>query len=307
MTVQLEIHEASTEERKQIYANVFDFWQWADTVEEHVRLRLQSAQHQRARWYAGYADGKIVSSLGAYPLEFVLDGVEVPGISIGSVHTLKAYRGQGLVPQLMQRVEQIEAERGSKLSILYSDIDPKYYGRLGYQLCPSRQLSLAVTAGEQLKTSSFELAPLDADANRASLQQVYDRCVRQHDVAILRDDNYWAYVIKKCQDDSFYELLKEGESVGYVLAGADGMCLKIRDYATIDELSITNWFRALSKVARARDLGEIGGWLPDCSYSMQFYKERSSEITMIKHLTDGSLLKQRHFDACDAFREIDHV
>ena len=307
MSGRLEIREATFEERQQIYANVFDFWQWADTVEEHVRLRLESVQHQRARWYGGFLEGKLVSSLGAYPIQFVLDGVETLGISIGSVHTLEAYRGRGLVPQLMKRVEELEAERGAHLSILYSDIDPKYYARQGYQQCPSRQLTLTIPSEATSSASTFTLSPLDPIANRSTIERNYELCIHQEDLGILRSADYWDYIFEKSKDDSFHELLWDDESVGYVLVGTDDGCLNIRDYATTKSPTIENWLPAICELARSKKLGEVGGWLPACETAPDSYKDRPTEITMIKHLATSNVIEHRHLDACDAFREIDHV
>ncbi len=137
MTGKLDIHPASSEERIQIYRNVFEFWPMAPRLEEHLRLRLNSAKHERAHWYAGCLDGKVVASLGCHPLKYHFEGQEVDGFSIGSVHTVPEYRRRGFAAEVMDWAERDQKRKGARLSSLYSDIDPHYYGRQGYLRCPS--------------------------------------------------------------------------------------------------------------------------------------------------------------------------
>ncbi|MBM81967.1 MAG: hypothetical protein CMJ78_15450 [Planctomycetaceae bacterium] len=308
MTDHLEIHEASFEERKQIYANVFDFWQWADTVEEHVEMRMESVQHQRARWYAGYLDGELVSSLGAYPIDFSFNGECVPGISIGSVHTLEAYRGRGLVPQLMRRVEELEVDNGARLSMLYSDISPGYYARLGYQRCPSWYVWLDVENLADAETE-FELEEFMVADQLDEVKQRYEYYLNT-DFAIARSDDYWQYVLNKSEDDIYCWVSFRGSRLGYVVAGAADGDLIVRDYAVSGGSGVvTDCLPELAKIAAQSELKCVGGWLaaPATLPSTFRMEARSAEITMIKHLQDAELITEQHRVACAEMREIDHV
>ena len=91
--------------------------------------------HTAEGWYVGTLDGRVVTSLGCYPIRFQIDGEDLPGIAIGSVHTLSEVRGRGFAPQLIDWVERDNP--GAALSVLFSDIQPEYYARIGYVLCPS--------------------------------------------------------------------------------------------------------------------------------------------------------------------------
>ena len=133
----LDIHPASETERIAAYRNVHDVWSGGLDLEAHVARRLQSVQHNRADWFVGTLDGDVVTSLACYPLMFQLDGDSVPGIALGSVHTRADCRRRGFAGELIAWVEEHQQRRGVVLSLLYSDIDPRYYARLGYQECPS--------------------------------------------------------------------------------------------------------------------------------------------------------------------------
>ena len=137
MTAKLDIHVASPQELAAAHRNVFDIWSKGLPLEEHLRTRLESPKHGLATWYVGTIDGQVVVSLGCYPLVFAYRGQLVPGFSIGSVYTVKEYRGQGLAPQLIALAEAEKLRSGAKIGSLYCDINPDYYARFGYELCPS--------------------------------------------------------------------------------------------------------------------------------------------------------------------------
>src|SRR5262245_3080510 len=122
MTSALDIHPASPDELTAAHANVFDIWNKGLPLEEHLRYRLNSPKHTRAAWFVGSLDGRVVVSLGCYPLVFRLLGQDVPGIAIGSLYTVKEFRGRGFAPQLLAWVE--DHHKHAALSILYSDIEP---------------------------------------------------------------------------------------------------------------------------------------------------------------------------------------
>ena len=134
----LDIHPASSDELAAAHRNVFDIWSKGLSLEEHLRYRLdESPSHSRAQWFVGSLEGRVVVSLGAYPLVFRLGDEELPGIAIGSVYTVGEFRGRGFAPQLIGYVEDHYRAKETALSALYSDIKPEYYARLGYILCPA--------------------------------------------------------------------------------------------------------------------------------------------------------------------------
>src|SRR4051812_41546092 len=106
MSHPLDIHRASPDELVAAHRNVFDIWSKGLNLEEHLRYRLdESPSHIRATWFVGCLDGRVVVSLGAYPLMFRIGDKELPGIAIGSVYTVGEFRGRGFAPQLIKYVE----------------------------------------------------------------------------------------------------------------------------------------------------------------------------------------------------------
>ncbi|MFW7377666.1 MAG: GNAT family N-acetyltransferase [Oligoflexus sp.] len=144
----MEICKASPKELTQIYANVHESWPHHPDRDIHIKLRLESVQHQYASWYMGHVNGEIVASLGWYPFEFKDKGKIYHGAGIGAVHTPPQFRRQGYAQQLLQGVHAIMKGKGVDISHLYSDIDPCYYQKLGYQICPTVHVSHQPQAGE---------------------------------------------------------------------------------------------------------------------------------------------------------------
>ncbi|KAG7390790.1 hypothetical protein PHYBOEH_006916 [Phytophthora boehmeriae] len=85
---------------------------------------------------------------------------------IGSVFTLPEFRKRGLATFFMKQVaKQLAQFRGALVSVLYSDIGPTYYDKLGWRLHPSQMATLDVTHPRNAKTNndSIELIPLALD------------------------------------------------------------------------------------------------------------------------------------------------
>jgi predicted N-acetyltransferase YhbS len=315
MSEVLDIHPASESERLAAYRNTHDVWSGGLNLEDHVQRRLQSPQHSRADWFVGCLDGRVVTSLACYPLQFGIRGRIVSGISFGSVHTLAEFRGRGFAPQLIRWVEALQSERGKLVSLLYSDIDPAYYARLGYRLCPSwsgwRDVSPTVT---QVRNGAT-LEPFAPHENLSAVAALYERHHLSFPVAIARDADYWAYLLRKDQRDEFFWLKRpadgQTESAGYVRLGVSSDALAIRDFALIEraEAVYADLLHAAIALANERELKRVGGWLPsvDIDHELFTVKPRQREITMLKPLSPEIDLDDDLLQTAAHFVEIDHV
>ena len=58
----LTIHPASSEEVIAAHRNVFDIWSKGLSLDDHIRYRLESPSHERATWFVGCIDGRVVTS-----------------------------------------------------------------------------------------------------------------------------------------------------------------------------------------------------------------------------------------------------
>ena len=306
----LDVHLASQEERLAAFANVFEVWPQAPRLQEHLRRRLRSPQHQRAWWFVGSWEGRVVTSLGAYPIQLAVSAQCVPAAAIGSVHTLSQYRGRGFASQLIKEVHRNLIQRGVKLALLYSDIDPRFYQRLGYETCPSWQgrwpleLAAAAPPGLQVHQSTWsEVAK--------TVQALYAQCHLRRPLAIWRTAEYWDYLAAKRPEDHWLLLRQGGQWVGYARVHASGSQeARVVDWALAPQWngSPETLFAALAPWCRQHGWRWLGGWIPQGLKLPGLQKApREREITMICRLTPDVTLKQTHIQAADWFLEVDHV
>ncbi|GAB4144326.1 MAG: hypothetical protein Tsb009_15960 [Planctomycetaceae bacterium] len=311
---QLDIHLASDAERIEIYRNVHDVWGRGFSLDEHVQRRLESVQHNRARWFVGCVAGRVVTSLGCYPLEFQLRGQVVPGMAIGAVHTVEEFRGRGLAPRLFEWVESYQRQQGVKVSLLYSDIDPGYYARLGYLECPAHEGLIDVTQAIPVSCGvAVTLVPFDSP----SLEVIVGAyCAFQLSVpfSIHRSEEYQDFLIRKGAQDRFYHVEVNGTRLGYIRVGEmqeRGTDWTIRDWAmkNVDDCLFRDVVGAVIREGRKQGIERIDGWLPDVTplSEMISLEKRREEITMVKPLVDDVNLDEDSLLAVDRFREIDHV
>jgi len=308
----LDIHEASPSELTAAHENVFDIWSKGLPLDEHVASRLASPKHRLATWYVGTLDTRVVVSLGCYPLQFKYCNQLIPGFSIGSVYTVKECRGQGYAPQLLSWVEKQERQRGAKIGLLYSDIDPKYYERLGYQLCPSLEGWLDPRNIAPPEPTAYHLQELNSGQRWPELAALYANYHGAMPISIARDNAYWQALLERFPEERFYALCdRAGGWQGYVRTGVRGLQWRITDYALEDQsLELAEaLYAAAIELARQGGAEQFGGWLPDHPSSLQFFElhDRKTEITMLKSLDASLPLDAEMLELASRFCEIDHV
>ena len=313
MAETLDIHPASPEERLQCYENVYEFWPMASSLEEHLRLRLASPKHQRAHWYAGCLGGRVVASLGCFPLKFHIDGREVAGFSIGSVHTRPEYRRRGFGAAVMDWAERDRMKQGDRLSSLYSDIDPDYYAKQGYLRCPSwnaraRTDAVSLGTGER----HWDLQQFSASQALSELQEIYRAHHGAYPLAVARSLDYWKYTLLKQPGDEFYRLKDpESQTQGYVRVTEVGGAWQISDFAVRRERSdsLRLLFSLVIDLAERKGKTGVGGWLPNepAIRSLFDLQARTESVTMVKSLDTGLRIEERHLKTADRFCRIDHV
>ena len=313
MAETLDIHAASPEERLQCYENVYEFWPMASSLEEHLHLRLASPKHQRAYWVAGCLGGRVVASLGCFPLKFHVDGGEVEGFSIGSVHTRPEYRRRGFGAAVMDWAERDRMKQGARLSSLYSDIDPDYYARQGYLRCPSWNAWAAadrasLAAGER----SWDLQQFPASQALPELQEIYRAYHGAYPLAVARSPGYWKYTLLKQPGDQFYWLKDpQSQTQGYARVTEMDGGWQISDFAVRRERpdSLRLLFRLVIDLAERQGKTGVGGWLPDepAIRSLFDLQPRTQSVTMVKSLDAGLKIEQEHLETADRFCKIDHV
>ncbi len=307
----LKIHAASEAELIEAHRNVFDIWSKGLPREEHIKSRLNSPKHTLARWYVGTLDGRVVVSLGFYPLLFSYRSERIPGGAIGSVYTVPEFRGQGFAPALLRWVEQHERGLGARISLLYSDIGVDYYQRLGYAACPALEGWLDPRSSE-LQESAYRLDEISAAERWPELARLYATYHEAMPLCIARDEAYWQALLARFPEERFFVLADRNDAWhGYLRLACKDNAWRITDYALADQsLELAEELYALAiSLASEQNATRFGGWLPDHPSARQFFDltPRKTEITMLKSLSDACPLDDVMLELASRFCEIDHV
>jgi GNAT superfamily N-acetyltransferase len=113
-----------------------------------AQLATPWGRRHLTRW--ALVDGEhLLAMAKLYDFNATLDGGAIRVTSIGAVFTLPAYRGRGVARELITCVVEKAAREGADLAMLFSEIDPGFYLRLGFDAVPLPELSLRVLEDER--------------------------------------------------------------------------------------------------------------------------------------------------------------
>jgi predicted N-acetyltransferase YhbS len=133
----------------QVDGATFDIWHDGLTRAAYPRFyaaQIKTAwgsQHLR-RW--ALVDGaELLASAKTYRFSATLEGRPIEIVGIGAVFTQPRHRGQGHARALVERLLDRAAADGADLALLFSEIGPEYYARLGFTTIGTTDLTLLVT------------------------------------------------------------------------------------------------------------------------------------------------------------------
>jgi predicted N-acetyltransferase YhbS len=88
--------------------------------------------------------GRLLATAKRYDFQTLIDRQPVRTLGLGAVFTPEAHRGHGYSRELLRRLLESSAGEGFGLSLLFSEIDPRYYEHLGFRSLPTTQVTLSV-------------------------------------------------------------------------------------------------------------------------------------------------------------------
>jgi GNAT superfamily N-acetyltransferase len=124
---------------------------WHDSLGRAAYGRLFTAQlltpwGQRHLRRLALVDGpELLASAKLYSFDASLDSRPIRVAGIGAVFTQPAHRGRGAARDLIERLLARSAASGADLALLFSEIGPDYYARLGFAAVPTSDRHLLVT------------------------------------------------------------------------------------------------------------------------------------------------------------------
>ncbi len=131
-----------------ILDDTYDIWQ--DGLSRHAYGRFYAAQiatpwgRQHLSRLALVEGDDVLASAKLYRFDAVLDGQSIEVAGIGAVFTSPAIRGRGAARDLVDRLLERAAADGADLALLFSEIGPDYYARLGFEAVATADRQLRV-------------------------------------------------------------------------------------------------------------------------------------------------------------------
>jgi predicted N-acetyltransferase YhbS len=141
-------------------------------------------------------DGRLLATAKRYDLTGRIDGQPVKMLGLGAVFTPESERGHGHAATLLRRLLDDAAAKGFGLALLFSEIDPHYYERLGFRRLPINQVSLSVRPGKRKGTPMIPLRSGDAGDLRA-LAEMNETQEVGYRFALTRDAEHIGHAIAK--------------------------------------------------------------------------------------------------------------
>ncbi len=141
-------------------------------------------------------NGRLLATAKRYDLSGRLDGQPIRILGLGAVFTPESERGRGHAATLLRRVLDDGAAGGSGLALLFSDIGPRYYERLGFRRLPINQVALSVRPGTRPGTPMIPLRSGDF-GDLAALVEMDAAHNAGYRFALVRDADYIRQAVTK--------------------------------------------------------------------------------------------------------------
>jgi len=90
------------------------------------------------------SDGALLASAKRYRVRVRIDDRTVDTIGLGAVFTPPARRGRGHAATLIEHIVEAAHREGAEMAMLFSEIAPDYYERLGFSVVPMQQAVVGV-------------------------------------------------------------------------------------------------------------------------------------------------------------------
>ena len=139
-------------------------------------------------------DGRLLSSAKRYDLRASLDGREIAVVGIGAVFTPPSARGRGHAHAVVEANLSEASNDGADLALLFSEIDPAYYARMGFVAIPRHELVVRPKEG---RGAPMVLARAAEDRDVPAVTALARSMARDHRFALVHDEAFVRYGLSK--------------------------------------------------------------------------------------------------------------
>jgi predicted N-acetyltransferase YhbS len=301
-----ELVPATGEYLDQILRESFPLWN--DGLQFDQYVRFWEAQ-RRTPWGAAHLDrvalvedGAVTSSAKRYDLSARIEGRIRRLLGIGAVFTSPSRRGRGGARRLLEAVVESAVTEGYEYAMLFSEIDPALYAKLGFVPVPLLESRLEVT---RKKGAPAVLVRAGDDRDIASIVEMSSRRAQNARLALDRSEDWIRYGISKKRllaglgraGDREVEFLvtEEGhQAVAYLVSTVHEGKWFIEEAGDRDPSGARLGAMLQVMVARTPHLPppEIRAWLPQGFLPPQVTRideDASGGVMMIRPLQDRTL------------------
>jgi ribosomal protein S18 acetylase RimI-like enzyme len=263
------------------------------------RLAEAPEARDRYRMLGWYGQGRMLSAFKLYHLRGAVAGKHLDVIGIGAVYTPPALRRRGHAFEMLRAALEQAREEGADAALLFSDIDVRFYERLGFRPVESRESNVLASQLPRV-TNGYRSAMAGDEPGLAS---VFARSrAREQRLHLLRDEWTVRFQLRRMRELARARGVGEPEwgIVVEARAGEGGAMLRFgRD--TVDvldaawssegarEVLLGGLRDCLQRTGRAR----LRFWPTAQLRGLFATSERRSSIAMIAPLADGHALPER--------------
>jgi GNAT superfamily N-acetyltransferase len=173
---------------------------WGDGLTRKAYGHWNIAQ-ERTDWgtrhlrrFALMDGARVLSSAKRYDLSLWLQGRRASALGVGAVFTPESQRGHGHARAIIKALEDQARSDGSDVSLLFSEIGPDYYARLGYTQVPLQTVEVEV---DEKGGAPAMLVRAGEDADAAGVAAMHGQRARAFDLALLPDEAQVRYSVSK--------------------------------------------------------------------------------------------------------------
>ncbi len=271
----LDFHPANAEERDAAFRQVHGLWPHADDPAVHLLKRQHAVQQSRAEWFVGTRDGEVYASCGAYPMTLFGPGGSRAARGFGAVFCEEGLRGQGIAAAMLRHVMDHYRLQSVHDFVLFSDIDPRYYEKLGFHRLPS--WCWEIPAAALLPEASWTLERSKAHAEDAGSLGC--------DFGIARSAEDLVWVMAKQEGALRKTLVKDraGQTVYWLLSSKKGRTYTFLESNIPQDRHHWELFRLLvaADCHRAKCQRAVGWWTPANAQDLPGPEIRSRETGIL--------------------------
>ena len=178
---------------------------------EHILPKLYFKDNDKMIHIGAFEDGKLVSSIGLYLMDFVREDKILHTACVGAVSTHPEHRNKGYFSKVITRI--LEEANNMNLDMLFLGGNRTRYGRYGFENC-GRNIFFGLDRRMiyKLEDLPFEVIKLNRK-NVKVTKKLYDMYNKQ-DIRIKRDFDEF-YTILLSWNCTPYYVTYNGKIVGY--------------------------------------------------------------------------------------------